>query len=68
MGPLRAPVFHLTGRYRLSPRGALAVLQVEEATRPMDRPQRRWRDAAPQDVMSMVDVEMMSSVLRLSAD
>lgn len=61
------PRFYLTGRYRLAPRGDLVVLQIEEATKPMQAPQKRWRDAAPQDVMSMVSVEMMSSVLRVDA-
>lgn len=65
--PRLDPVFHLTGRYRLSPRGNVVVLQLEEATRPMQRPQKRWRDATPQDVMAMVSVDMTPTVLRLGA-
>ncbi|PJI56018.1 hypothetical protein CTI14_00355 [Methylobacterium radiotolerans] len=63
-----APRFYLTGRYRLSPRGDLVVLQVQERTKYPQAPQDRWRDATPQDVMSVVNVDVMSSVLRLSAE
>ncbi len=62
------PRFYLTGRYRLSPRGDLVVLQLEERTKYPQAPQCRWRDATPQDVMAMVHVDMAPTKLRLAAE
>lgn len=50
--------FYLTGRYRLRPAGELVVLQIEEATKYPSAPTKRWRDATPQDVMSMVSLDL----------
>lgn len=57
-------VYKPTGRHRLASHGDLVVLQIEEKTSYPAMPDVRWRNAAPQDVMSMVNVKMMSSVLR----
>lgn len=59
-------VYKPTGRHRLAPHGDLVVLQIEEASGYPHLPDTRWRNAAPQDVMSMVNVTMMSSVLKAS--
>lgn len=56
---------YLTGRYRLRPAGEVVVLQAEEATKYPQAPYRRWRDVSPQDVMSMVAVEMAPISLKI---
>lgn len=57
--------YYLTGKYRLIPDGNRVVLQLEEATRPMQMPDSRWRDATPQDVMSMVGLQIEPGTLRI---
>ena len=50
--------YYVTGRYRLRPDGDRVILQIHEATRPMQMPDERWRDATPQDVIGMVGVQI----------
>lgn len=57
--------YYLTGKYRLKPDGNRVILQLEEATRPMQMPDSRWRDATPQDVMSMVGLQIEPASLRI---
>lgn len=59
--------FYLTGRYRLRPDGDRVVLQLQERTRPLNpcAALDRWRDATPQDVMSMVGLQIEPTSLRI---
>lgn len=59
--------YYATGRYRLAPRGATVVLQLEEATRPMQMPHSRWRDATPEDVFGLVQVEIPPTALQVGS-
>lgn len=66
-GPYPEPTFHPTGKWRMSPRGNQVVLQIEETTRPMALHRQRWRDATPQDLASLVQVQITPAQLRVSA-
>lgn len=55
--------YYLTGRYRLRPDGDRVVLQLHEETRPMEMDAERWRDATPQDVMGMINVQIEPATL-----
>ncbi|WP_018261342.1 hypothetical protein [Methylobacterium sp. WSM2598] len=60
-----APVFHVTGRYRLRPEGARVILQLEERTSAPHPDPVRWRDATPQDVMNLIAVDVSPTTLKV---